>query len=191
MISKTYRNWFTLFLLPLFPISKSQPFSECTHCRAQFPLSIDEINSRVAEGERQQSADAIRLYNSLRHSPANCVTLNDLIRLYGSLKEYDQAISAAGEFPEALQNSEQVMTALARVHLAKEDFDGALHWFDQAIQKNDQYAEPFFHRAVALMTKPQPDLDAARAAARTAKNLGHLGADDLIREIAAKQTPPV
>jgi len=186
MLSKRYRTWFTLFFLPLFPISKSRPFSECANCHAQFPLSTDEITTRVAEGERQQSAEAIRMYNSLRHSPANCVTLNDLIRLYGSLKEYDQAISAAAQFPQALHNSEQVMTALGRVHLAKQEHDKAVEWFDQAIDRNDQYGEPFFHRAVALSQQPEPDFAAATASARSARNLNHQGADELIQEIETK-----
>src|SRR5436309_915600 len=100
---KSVRHWFTLFFIPVFPVSGSRRFSQCTHCGAQFPVEARQLGTQVAAAERQQSQRAIALYNSLRNSPANSITLNELMTLYASMNEFDQAISAARDFPQALQ----------------------------------------------------------------------------------------
>src|SRR6188472_2825086 len=109
IVGKTYRNWFTVFFIPIFPISGAQRFSQCSNCGAQFPIEARQLGSQVAAAERDQSQRAIQLYNSLRNSPANSITLNELMTLYASLNDFDQAISAARQFPQALENSEQAM----------------------------------------------------------------------------------
>ena len=119
MRGKSFRNWFTLFFIPVFPISGRQEISECPACSSQFPVPVRELAGRVASVGREQQQRAIAMYNSLRNSPANSVTLNELMALYASLGEFDQAIGAAGEFTQALHNSEQCMTTLGRVYLAK------------------------------------------------------------------------
>src|SRR5687767_13406878 len=95
IVGKSYRNWFTLFFLPIFPISGARPFTQCTTCNAQFPLTLDDLRRGIARAESKQNEEAIALYNSLRASPANAITLNQLMQAYAGMKDYDQAISAA------------------------------------------------------------------------------------------------
>src|SRR5688500_7356901 len=182
IVGKSVRHWFTLFFIPLFPVSGRQRFSQCTTCGAQFPLGAEELWTRVAASEQEQSRRAIAMYNSLRASPANVVTLNELMTLYASMGEYDQAIGAAGEFPAALQSSEQCMTTLGRVYLAANRHAEALRWFDAALARNDQLAEAHHHKAVAHLTATPPDYNAAMASARAARSLGYAGSEELLRE---------
>jgi tetratricopeptide (TPR) repeat protein len=184
--AKTYRNWFTLFFIPVFPISTKTRFSQCATCGAQFQVSIEELKARLAEGEAQQSQQAITLYNSLRTSPGNSVTLNELLHLYGSLKEYDQAISAAAEFEPALQSSEQCMTSLGRIYLAKDQHEQAIEWFDAALAKNADYGEAAYYKAIAHLSATPPEYEEAIAAARIARKTGYPGADGLLREAEEK-----
>ena len=132
IVPRRYRNWFTLFFLPLFPIGGSKPFSQCSHCSAQFPVEARQLGNQVAASEQQTSQRAIALYNSLHKSPANAVTLNELMGVYASMQEYDQAIAAAEQFPQALESSEQCMVTLGRLYLAKDDHAEAIRWFDRA-----------------------------------------------------------
>src|SRR5438105_526450 len=118
IVGKSYRPWFTLFFVPILPIGGRRRFSQCSACNAQFPVPIDELRSRLAGAQQQQSQQAIALYNSLRQSPANSITLNELMLMYAGMNEYDQAISAARDFPDALNSSEQCMTTLGRGLLA-------------------------------------------------------------------------
>jgi tetratricopeptide (TPR) repeat protein len=186
LVPKQYRTWFTLFFIPVFPISGVRRFVECSNCGAGFQVSSQQIAARVSENEQQQSQQAIGLYNSLRASPANSITLDQLMKLYASMKEYDQAVSAAADFPQALHNSEQAMTTLGRVYLAQNKFDEAIKWFDAAIARNDQLAEAHYYKAVTyLMTQP-PDPAKAVASARVARNLGFPNADALLREAETK-----
>ena len=41
IVGKSVRHWFTLFFVPLFPVSGRQRFSQCTNCGAQFPTESD------------------------------------------------------------------------------------------------------------------------------------------------------
>ncbi|MEO6436465.1 MAG: zinc-ribbon domain-containing protein [Tepidisphaeraceae bacterium] len=182
ILAKRYRTWFTLFFLPLFPVSRSRAFSQCGNCGAQFSVETRTLGSHVAASEQQQSQRAIALYNSLRNSPANSITLNDLMGLYASMQEFDPAISASREFPAALENSEQCMVTLGRVYLAKEDRAEAIRWFDRAIERNDALGEAHYFKGVALLTASPPDFSAAAASARRARVHGHPGADELLRE---------
>ena len=186
VIGKSIRHWFTLFFIPIFPISGRTAFSECSNCHAQFPLPADELRERLVEADQKQSQQAILLYNSLRASPANSVTLNELMHLYASMKEFDQAVSAANEFTQALHNSEQCMTTLGRVLLARDEHLEALKWFDAAIARNPMLAEAHYHKAIAHLTATPSDPTAAAAAARTARNLGFPHAEELLREAEAK-----
>ena len=186
LVPKQYRTWFTLFFVPVFPVSGSKKFVECSNCGAGFQVSSQQLAARVSENDQQQSQQAIGLYNSLRASPANSITLDQLMKLYASMKEYDQAVSAAADFPQALHNSEQAMTTLGRVYLAQNKFEEAMKWFDAAIARNDQLAEAHYYKAVTyLMTQP-PDPPKAVASARVARNLGFPNADALLREAEAK-----
>lgn len=179
---RSARTWFTLFFLPLFPVGKRSTFTECPNCGAQFPVTPDELRTRLAEGERQQSQQAIALYNSLRASPANAITLNELMQLYAGMREYDEAIGAARQFPQALQASEQCMVTLARVHLSKDEPAEALRWVEEAVRRNHSLAEAQYVRGLAYLMLKSPNYEKAIEAARSARSLGHPDADRLVRE---------
>lgn len=189
IIGKTYRNWFTLFFIPMFPVSGTKTFSQCTHCGAQFPVPLSELARNIRQADQQQMQRAIAMYNSLRNSPANSITLNDLMSLYASIGEFDQAISAAGEFAQALNNSEQCMTTLGRIYLAKNQFDEALKWLEAAIARNPELGEAHYYRAIACLTQPALDLDKAIRSARAARAAGYPGAEDLLQEAQRRASP--
>src|SRR5881227_3167916 len=75
IIGRTYRTWFTIFFLPVFPMSASRRFSECSLCHAQFPVPVEDLRRGLASNEQQQNQQAITHYISLRASPANAITL--------------------------------------------------------------------------------------------------------------------
>jgi tetratricopeptide (TPR) repeat protein len=186
IVGRSYRQWFTIFFIPIFPISGSTRFSQCSACGAQFKLPAEELGQNLAEAQREQSQRAIALYNSLRNSPANSVTLNELMTMYAGLGEFDQATSAAGQFPDALNNSEQCMTTLGRVYLAQNKHAEAIQWFDAALARNDQLGEAHFHKAIAHLTSVPPDYGKAVASARAARSAGFPNADALLRDAEAK-----
>ncbi|MEA2735741.1 MAG: hypothetical protein QOE14_2192 [Humisphaera sp.] len=186
IVGKTYRNWFTIFFIPVFPISGAQRFSQCTQCGAQFPVEARQLGTQVAAAEREQSQRAIQLYNSLRNSPGNSITLNELMTLYASLGEFDQAISAARQFPLALDSSEQAMVTLGRVFLAKNENAEAIRHFNQAIARNETLGESHYYKGVAHLTAATPDYAQAAVAARSARVHGYAGADQLLREAESR-----
>jgi hypothetical protein len=186
IVGKSYRTWFTIFFLPVFPMSGSTRFSQCTVCGAQFPVPVEDLRRGLASSEQQQNQQAIALYNSLRASPANAITLNQLMLMYAGMNEFDQAISAANEFPEALNASEQCMSTLGRVYLAANRRAEAIRWFDAALARNGSLGEAQYYKAVAHLTDDPPNYSAAVAAARQARNAGFPNADELLREAETK-----
>lgn len=186
MQTKSVRYWFTLFFVPVFPISRRQAFTQCPECGGQFSVAADELRQRIVEGDRQQNEQAIALYNSLRASPANSITLDQLMKLYGQMKEYDQAISAAAEFPAALHNSEQCMTTLGRIYLARNQFADALKWFEAAVERNPYLGEAQYYNGLAHLLTTPPDYQSAIAAARAARAAGYPQAESLLREAEQK-----
>jgi tetratricopeptide (TPR) repeat protein len=186
IVGKTVRHWFTAFFIPVFPVGGVQRFSQCTNCGAHFPVEARTLGTQVAASEREQSQRAIVLYNSLRNSPGNSITLHELMTLYASLNEYDQAIGAAKQFPQALDNSEQCMVTLGRVCLAKNENTEAVSWFDRAIARNETLGEAHYYKGVALLTAASPDYPAAAAAARLARSAGYPGAEQLLREAESR-----
>ena len=183
---KTYRTWFTLFFIPVFPVSGKHPLSQCSLCGAQYRLSPEDLRQRLAAGSQQQNQQAIGLYNSLRASPANSITLDQLMKLYASMQEYDQALSAATEFQQALHNSEQCMTTLGRIYLAKNQYEDALKWFDAAIARNPQLGEAQYYKGLSHLLTTPPDFPAAITAARAARASGYPEAEALLRQAEAK-----
>ena len=179
MVGKKHRNWFTLFFIPLFPISGAQRFSQCTQCAAMFYVEPRQIERQTAAADQQEMQRAIGLYNSMRASPANSVTLNELMSLYASIGEYDQAIVAARDFPQALAASEQCMVTLGRAYLAKHQHAAAIEQFDAALERNPSLGEAHYFKAVAHFTSTPPDHERAAAAARLARSAGYPGADQL------------
>jgi tetratricopeptide (TPR) repeat protein len=183
LIPRSYRQWFTLFFVPVFPIGPKMLFSQCALCSTTFRVPPDQIKSQVDQVDDAHRQRAIGMYNSLRVSPANAVTLNELMSLYAGMNEFDEAISAARTFPAALDASEQCMTTLGRVYLAMGRHAEAVAWFDKAIERNGMCADAQYFKALALSTQPVPDLSAAQTAARHARTAGHPNADLLLRDI--------
>ena len=99
---------------------------------------------------------------------------------------FSQAISAANEFPQALQASEQCMSTLGRVYLASERRAEAIQWFDAALARNPGLGEAHYYKAVAHLTDNPPNYAAAVAAARQARNAGFPNAEELLREAETK-----
>jgi tetratricopeptide (TPR) repeat protein len=186
IVGKTVRSWFTVFFIPVFPLSGSRRFSQCTNCHAQFPVEARQLGQQVAAAEQKQSQRAIGLYNSLRNSPANSITLNELMTLYASMNEFDQAISAAREFTQALHSSEQCMTTLGRIYLAKNDHGEAVRWFDEALKRNGALGEAHYYKGVAHLTGSPPDYERAVTSARAARNADYPGAEELLREAESR-----
>ena len=186
LIPRSYRQYFTLFFLPVFPIGPKMLFSQCANCSTTFRVPPQQIKSRVDQVDESQRQRGIAMYNSLRASPANAVTLNELMALYAGMNDFDEAISAANTFPAALDSSEQCMTTLGRVYLAMGRHDDAVSWFDKAIARNAFYGDAQYFKAVALSSRVPPELEAAQAAARAARGAGHPSADMLLRDIEQK-----
>ncbi|HSI34609.1 MAG TPA: zinc-ribbon domain-containing protein [Tepidisphaeraceae bacterium] len=186
IVGKTYRNWFTLFFLPVFPMGKATAFSQCTNCGGQFPVTVDDLRRGLARNDRATNQEAIALYNSMRTSPANAITLNQLMLMYAGMNEYDQAISAAREFPAALDASEQCMCTLGRVYLAAEKRPEAIGWFATAIARNPQFGEAHYYKAIAHLTSTPPEFAAAVSHARAARSAAYPNADALLKEAESK-----
>jgi tetratricopeptide (TPR) repeat protein len=186
MQGKHLRNWFTFFFIPIFPISRKRAFTQCPQCGGQFPLAPEQLRQHVQASEQQQNQQSIALFNSLRASPANSITLDQLMKLYAAMHEYSQAISAASEFPQALHNSEQCMTTLGRVFLAQNNFTEATKWFDAAIERNAQLGEAQYYKSLAHLLAIPPNYPVAISAARAARNAGYPDADSLLRQAESK-----
>jgi tetratricopeptide (TPR) repeat protein len=176
------RTWFTLFFIPIFPISGRQRYCECPNCGAQFPGAAEDLRNELATGEQRQAQEAIALYNSLRASPGNAVALNQLMTMYASLKDHDAAVSAARDFPQALNSSEQCMVTLGRVLLAQERHAEAVRWFEAAAARNPMLGEAHYYKALAHLESTPPEPGPAAAAARAARHAGYPNADRLLRE---------
>ncbi len=186
LIAKTYRTWFTLFFLPVFPISGAKRFTQCSTCGGQFSVTVEDLRRGLAVSEQRQNQEAIALYNSLRASPSNAITLNQLMLMYASMNEFNQAISAAREFPDALNASEQCMSTLGRIFLAAERRPEAIQWFDAALARNSTLGEAHYYKAIAHLTAAPPDYSSAVTAARAARNAGYANAEALLREAESK-----
>jgi tetratricopeptide (TPR) repeat protein len=181
--NKTRRTWFTLFFLPIFPVGAKQPICECQNCRAQFKGSAEALGKKTAANQQQLMQRAIQMYNSMRASPGNSVTLNNLLLLYLQIGELGQAVSAANEFPDALNSSEQCMTTLGRILMEQGQHEAAIKWFDVATARNPMLGEAAYCKAVALMNLKPPDLTNAATAARSARTAGLPQADALLKDI--------
>ena len=43
LVAMSFRDWFTLFFIPVFPISGRTPYCQCPNCGAQFPGAADDL----------------------------------------------------------------------------------------------------------------------------------------------------
>ena len=48
IVGKAYRQWFTVFFIPIFPISGRTAFTECSSCHSQFPVTAGGKVDRAA-----------------------------------------------------------------------------------------------------------------------------------------------
>jgi tetratricopeptide (TPR) repeat protein len=175
------RPWFTLFLLPVFPLGSGRRFTQCGQCKASFATAPQEFARAAAHSDARQSQRGIALYNSMRASPGNSVTLDELMNLYLSIGEARQATAAGAEFPAAVDANEQCMTTLGRAHLASGNPAEAIRWLERALARNPQLGEAHFQQARAYLAATPPDVDRAVTAARTARWAEHPEAEALLR----------
>jgi len=179
------RSWFTIFFCPIFPIGGGQRMTQCSKCQASFAMPPEQFAGAAARADAMQTQRAISMYNSLRASPANSVTLNELMQLYGLMGEFSQAISAAADFPQALNNSEQCMVTLGRAYLSQSDFEAALQWLDAALARNSDLPEAQYFKAIAHLNVKPANLEKAVAAAKIARKAEYPGAEELLAQVEA------
>ena len=146
----------------------------------------EQFAGAAARADAKQLQRAISMYNSLRASPANSITLNELMQMYAAMAEYSQAISAAADFPQALNNSEQCMSTLGRVYLSQNDHATAIQWFDAALARNPDIAEAWYFKAMACLHANPPDPEKAITCARAARKAEYPGAEELLAEAEEK-----
>ena len=187
LAGRRVRPWFTAFFIPVFPIGPGRRFTRCGTCDASFAVPPAQIATAAARSDAGQVRRGIALYNSLRNSPANSVTLNELMTLYAHAGEPRQAISAAAQFPAAVDASEQCMTTLGRVHLQQGDAAEAIRWFDRALARNPDLGDAHYHKAAAALALDPPDFAQAVCAARRARKAEHPGAEELLRDAESRE----
>jgi tetratricopeptide (TPR) repeat protein len=176
------RDWFTLFFIPVFPISGAKQFVKCTTCQACFDIDIEEFRRRSSIPDQRGLQQCIALYNTLRESPKDSVLLNRLLEMYAALREFDEALAAGRHFPDALHESAQCLTTYGKVLLASGNAPDALKYFQLALEKNKALAEAHFYTAVAHLSSLPPNPDAAIASARLAAANGYPNTAEFIRQ---------
>ena len=176
------RNWFTLFFIPVFPISGAKQFVKCAACQTCFDMDIQDFRRRASVPEQRGLQQCIALYNTLRESPKDSVLLNRLLEMYAALREFDEALAAGRHLPDALNDSAQCLTTYGKVYLASGHPVEALQYFQMALEKNKSLAEAHFYTAVALLSSLPPNPDAAIAAARVAAAHGQPKTAEFIKQ---------
>jgi tetratricopeptide (TPR) repeat protein len=176
------RDWFTLFFIPVFPISGAKPFVKCEACQACFDVDIEQFRRKAAMPDERAWQQSIALYNTLRESPKDSVLLNRLLEMYAAMREFDEALAAGRHFPDALHESAQCLTTYGKVNLAAGKPDEALKYLRMALEKNKALGEAHFYTAVAQLSSTPPNPDAAIASARLAASHGHPNTAEFIRQ---------
>jgi tetratricopeptide (TPR) repeat protein len=182
------RSWFTIFFIPLFPLGRGQRYTQCGKCGASFAMPPEQFIGAAARADALQMQKAIAMYNSLRASPANSITLNELMQLYASIGEFAQAVSVAADFSHALNNSEQCMVTLGKVYLSQKDYPAALQWLDAALARNSELPEAQYSKALALLRSSPSEARKAIGFARAAKKADYPGAEELLKEAEEQLT---
>lgn len=176
------RDWFTLFFIPVFPISGAKQYIKCTTCQTCFDIDIEQFRRSASIPDQRNLQQCIALYNTLRESPKDSVLLNRLLEMYAGLREFGEALAAGRHFPEALNDSAQCLTTYGKVLLASGNAPEALKYFQRALEKNKALAEAHFYTAVAHLSSMPPNPDAAIASARTAAVNGQPNTAEFIRQ---------
>jgi len=183
------RDWFTLFFIPVFPISGAKRFVKCENCQTCFEADIEQLRHKASMPDPRAMQQSIALYNTLRESPKDSALLNQLLEMYAGMREFDEALAAGRHFPEALNASAQCLTTYGKVNLAANRPREAMNYFELALAKNPRMAEAHFYTAVALISSTPPDPQQAIASARQAQALGYANAAELIRQAERMLNP--
>src|SRR5437870_3770856 len=150
------RDWFTLFFIPVLPISSAKQFVKCTSCQTCFDMDIEQFRRKAAMPDERAWQQCIRLYNTLRESPKDSVLLNRLLEMYAGMREFEEALAAGRHFPDALNDSAQCLTTYGKVNLAAGKSAEALKYFRMALEKNKALGEAYFYTAVAQLSSAPP-----------------------------------
>ena len=176
------REWFTLFFIPVFPISGAKQFVKCSSCQSGFDMDIEQFRRKAAMPDGRAMQQCIALYNTLRESPRDSVLLNRLLEMYASMQEFDEALAAGRHFPQALSDSAQCLTTYGKIYLARGDAPESLKYFQMALEKNKALAEAHFFTAAAHLSSHPSNPDAAIASARLAASYGYPNTAEFIRQ---------
>lgn len=193
---KRSRNWFTLFFIPVFPVSGAERVLQCQSCGAMFTQARIPGQSEMQTAGNQPAPPppppgsspapeywqrAISLYNSMRECPGDSALLHELLELYGSMQEYAEALSTARHFPAAMEASPLCLTTLGKLQLAAGQAAEAVGSLKRAISKNSSLAEAHYYLAAACLSVVPPDTRCAISSARSAMSAGIRPAADLLR----------
>jgi tetratricopeptide (TPR) repeat protein len=179
------RDWFTLFFIPVFPISGKKPFIQCQSCQAAFEGDVEALRRAEAAMDTQARQQSIALYNTLRSSPKDSALLNQLLETYAAMQDWPEALAAGRHFPEALMESAQCLTTYGKINMAAGNQPEALKYFGMALAKNPALAEAHFYSAISHLSNNPPNVQAAIAAARQAQINGHPEAGEVIKQAEA------
>jgi hypothetical protein len=135
MIPMKSRQWFTLFFIPVLPLSKGKPICQCQSCGAQFYADIDALRQARVESDSGALQHAIGLFNDMREAPHDPVRLHQMMSAYCALGEFREAVNSARHFPVALQSSEACMVLMAQACSRIGDHAQARLWSEQALAK--------------------------------------------------------
>jgi tetratricopeptide (TPR) repeat protein len=184
------RDWFTLFFIPVLPISASKPFVKCTTCKTCFDVDIEQFRRKASIPDERAWQQSIALYNTLRESPRDSVLLNRLLEMYAGMREFEEALAAGRHFPDALNNSAQCLTTYGKVNLAAGKTAEAMKYLQTALEKNKAMGEAHFYMGVAYLSSTPANPDAAIASARLAASNGYPNTVEFIRQAEAIRAGP-
>jgi tetratricopeptide (TPR) repeat protein len=179
------RDWFTLFFIPILPLSAAKPFVKCTSCKTCFDMDIEQFRRKASIPDERAWQQSIALYNTLRESPKDSVLLNRLLEMYAGMREFEEALAAGRHFPDALNDSAQCLTTYGKVNLAAGKPAEAMKYLQVALEKNKAMGEAHFYMAVAQLSSVPPNPDAAIASARLAASNGYPNTPEFIRQAEA------
>ncbi len=182
IVSMQGRDWFTVFFIPVVPLSSAKQFVKCSSCQTCFDLDIEQFRRKAAVPDERAWQQCIAVYNTLRESPKDSVLLNRLLEMYAGMREFDEALAAGRHFPDALNESAQCLTTYGKVNLAAGKADQAMKYLQMALEKNKAMGEAHFYMGVAYLSSNPPNADAAIASARQAAANGYPNTAEFIRQ---------
>lgn len=134
MLSKRVRNWFTLYFIPVIPLGGGQTISQCSACGAQFGVDIEVMRRKAAMPDGNDWQRSITLFNAMRETPTDPVKLHDLLKSYADMGEHAEVISAARQFPAALDASGSCLKLVAEAYAAIGDNAAAIACLEKALK---------------------------------------------------------